>query len=473
MPVAKVAKGESLELRIASAAYEGAAIGRLDTLVVFVRGGVPGDRVRARVIRCRRRYVEAVVEEVIEPSPHRVQPVCRYFGTCGGCSWQHVDYPHQLEFKRQQVHDLFERVGGFRDVEVRPTLASPDTYHYRNKMEFTFGNRRWLSRPEIDQRKTVRRDFALGLHIPGRFDRVLNLEECYLQSPLSVSIVNAVRDLAVNQAWSAWDTIANRGYLRNLVIRVSRATGQVMVYVVTSRDEPTRMRVLTRELSSRFSEISTIVSGVNSAPSPVAKGECENVLHGSGLITDSIGDLVFTLAPTTFFQPNTAQAARLYGVVESFCALRGGETIYDVYCGAGGIAVFLAGKARRVVGIENDERSVKCARQNAQANHVDNCGFEAGDARLLADAKFRAAHGRPDVVVLDPPRAGLQPDLSSALLEVAPERIVYVSCNPATQARDLQALSARYALEAVQPVDMFPHSYHIENVAVLRLRSRT
>jgi 23S rRNA (uracil1939-C5)-methyltransferase len=467
--VAQLVKGETTELEIQAAAYEGVGVGRVEELVVFVRGGVPGDRVRARVARLKRRFAEAAVEEVLRPSPERVEPRCPHFGVCGGCSWQNASYDLQLRFKREHVRDLFKRIGALPDVVVRPVIGSARPYEYRNKMEYTFGASRWLTQEEIAGAEPIQKDFALGLHIRQRFDKILDLRVCHLQAPVSWAILNETRVIALEQQWTAYDTRRHEGYLRNLAIRTSDHTGEVMVNLVTSESDADRMRLLTERLTAKFPGITTLINSVNSTRSPVAAGE-EAIYFGPGTITERIGDLLFTIGPSSFLQPNTAQAERLYQVVSALAELSGSEAVLDLYCGLGGISLFLASQALEVIGVENHSPSVKAAEENATRNSIANCRFFADDAARFLMEFDASAGGAPDVVTLDPPRSGVHPDVCKGLLRLRPERIVYVSCNPATQARDLQALTEAYEIEVAQPVDMFPQTYHIENVVALRRR---
>ncbi len=462
-------KGQVIELSLESAAFEGVAVGRYNGLVVFVKNGVPGDRIRVEVRRKKRRHAEAALLEILQGSPHRVEPRCRYFDSCGGCSWQNTDYAEQLEFKRVQVEQLLRRIGGLEVPEVAPMLAAPDQFFYRNKMEFSFGARRWLTRSEIDSGRPLQKDFALGLHIPGRFDRILDLETCYLQAPPSAQIVNWVRDFAKARGWSAHDPRRQQGFLRHLVIRNGQKTGELMVNLVTSRLDSSRVDRLARQLHRSFPQIDTFVHSVNATRSPVAAGD-ENVLWGSGQIRDRIGNAVFGIAPTTFFQPNTLQAERLFSLALDFAELREDELVYDLFCGIGCIGIFLADHVRRVVGIELAPRSVEAARHNAARNGIDNCVFQCLSSESALGHDFLQQHGRPEVVFLDPPRVGLNRETIAALIEVAPARVVYISCNPATQARDLAMMATTYRLRRVQPVDMFPHTRHIENVVLLQRR---
>ena len=464
-----VSKGKTVELTIDSAAFEGSAVGRVDDFVVFVRNGVPGDRVRVLVKRKRKRHAEGVVEEILEPSPHRVEPRCPYFETCGGCTWQNYEYSQQLVSKRRQVIDLLERIGGLEVPKVAETIPSPKPYCYRNKMEFTFGSSRWLTKEEIESGEQLSRDFALGLHIPKRFDKILDLEECHLQSEESAAIVNHVRGIALREGWSARDSRAHEGYLRNLSIRIGARTQEILVNLVTSEAHPARMRMLCDELQEAFPQVTTFINSVNSTRSPVAAGE-ETVYCGEGSIRDRIGAYTFKIGAQTFFQPNTLQAEQLFQCVRNWAGLTGAEKVFDVYCGVGAISLFVSQGAAEVIGFDSQEQAIEDARGNALQNGVENCRFFARDAReALRPGVFREI-GRPHVIILDPPRVGLHKDVCRDLRESMTPRVVYISCNPATQARDLQLLSDRYRIVAVQPVDMFPQTYHIENVVLLESR---
>ncbi|GAB4241533.1 MAG: 23S rRNA (uracil(1939)-C(5))-methyltransferase RlmD [Acidobacteriota bacterium] len=464
------AKNEVVELEIESSAFEGKMVARLEGFVIFVPYAVPGDRIRARIVRRKKRYAEAVVEEVLRPSPFRVAPRCRYFGVCGGCRLQNVAYEKQLEMKATQVRDLLERIGGFADPAVAPVIPSPETYWYRNKMEFTFSNRRWLLPEEIAGGGELRKDFALGLHVPGRYDKVLNLEECFLQSETSARLVNRVREIALEQGWAPYDTLEHVGFLRNLVIREGQNTGERMVVLITRERDEAAMNFLAERLRSEFNDLTTFVNGVNSRRSPVAQGEEEFVHLGDGTIRDRLGELTFRITPGAFFQPNTLQAERLVEVIGEWARLEPRHLVFDLYCGIGSIGLSLAPKVRRVVGVESHAESVRLAILNARENGIENAEFRQGDALDALKPDFLRRVGKPDVVILDPPRAGVHPDVVKALLRLKPPRIVYTSCNPATLARDLQLLAAAYELEGVQPVDMFPQTFHVECVAALQLR---
>ncbi len=462
-------KGQVVELTIESAAFQGSTVARHNDLVVFVRKAVPGDRLLAKIRRKRKRYAEASAEELLEPSPHRVDPRCRHFEACGGCTWQNYEYAHQLASKAQQVTDLFERIGDLELPAIRPTIPSPEIYCYRNKMEFTFGASRWLTREEIASGQELERGFALGLHIPKRFDKILDLQECHLQSPPSAGLVNFFRRLALDNEWSAYNSRSHTGYLRNLVIRTGTRTGQLLVNLVTSRSEPQRMEQACRELLKAFPETTTFINSVNDTHSPVAAGD-ETILHGEGFIHDQVGKNQFRIGTTTFFQPNTLQAEKLFSVAREMAGLKGDETVFDLYCGIGAISLFLSESAALVAGFDNHEQSIRDAALNSRSNGVENCRFFAMDAREALRPGVTRQLGIPHLLVLDPPRAGLHKDVSRAVLHSSVPRLVYISCNPATQARDLKILSPRYRIQAVQPVDMFPHTYHIENVVLLEER---
>ncbi len=471
-------RGAELDLAIEKFADRGRSLARLDGYVVFVAGAVPGDRVRARLFKRRRSFGEARLLEVLEPSPLRTEPRCEYFGTCGGCKWQHVQYAAQLDAKRQAVAEALAHTGGFDleglGVEVRPTLgAEPDPeygapYFYRNKMEFSFSTHRWLTDWEIASGEEMDRGFALGLHVPGRFDRVLDLGVCYLQSELSARIVNATRALAKAEGWAPWDVRNHTGFLRHLVLRTPEHTAEVMANLVTNGHDAERMGEYAAMLKEEFPEVTTLVNTINTGKAQTAFGEAIHTVFGPGVVHDRIGPHTFEIAPNAFFQTNTRQAERLYTVARAFADLDPDDLVYDLYCGAGTISLFVADAVRRVVGVELVEEAVENARRSAAANGVENCTFVVGDMLKLFTPAFVEEHGHPDVLIVDPPRAGMHPKVVAQVARLRPEQIVYVSCNPQTQARDLQLLGDGYRIEAVQPVDLFPHTHHVENVISLR-----
>ncbi|MGA9116525.1 MAG: 23S rRNA (uracil(1939)-C(5))-methyltransferase RlmD [Bacteroidota bacterium] len=463
-------RGEEVTLLLEDFASEGKSVARLEGLVFFVEGGVPGDRVRAEVRKVKKQHAEAELRSVLDPSPLRTEPRCRHFGLCGGCRWQHVAYPHQLAFKAQQVRDALERIGGFRGVEVHPALGSPDSYYYRNKMEFSFGER-WLTEEEMAAGGADR--FGLGLHRARRFDRVLDIRECHLQRDPASALLNEVRDFCRERSLEVFSTRTQRGYLRHLVIRASRNTPDLMVNLVTSAHDPPVLGALVQRLVGKFPELSTVVNNVTTRKSQVALGEEERVYYGSGFITERLGARTYRISANSFFQTNTLQAERLYDRVREMARPHAGDLLYDLYAGTGTIALHLAGDVREVVGVESSEAAVEDARGNARMNGVENCRFAAGDLKEWLSGPGPRTAGPPDVVIVDPPRSGMHPKAAGMLAALGARRIVYVSCNPATQARDLKIIcgGGEYAVAEVQPVDMFPHTFHIESVAALERRT--
>jgi 23S rRNA (uracil1939-C5)-methyltransferase len=466
-------RGDLLTLALEQFAFEGKSIGRVDGLVVFVTGAVPGDEVKVELTKVKKSFCEARAVEVLVPSPLRAEPRCRYFGTCGGCRWQNVRYEAQLAFKRRHVIDALERIGGVQGVSVKETLGSTNNYFYRNKMEFSFGER-WRTTEELQRQNGPGEQepgdaFALGLHIPERYDRVLDIEECWLQSGLSTQIVNAVREFARRRGLLVYSPRTQTGYLRNLVIRQSTHTGELMVNLVTREDLPESMNALAGQLLRLFPSITTICNNITDRQSQVAVGDREVVYHGPGFITERIGSRTYRISANSFFQTNTLQAERLYEAARYMAQLVPADLVYDLYSGTGTIALHIADDVQAVVGIEQAASAVEDARRNAALNNVRNCSFVLGDIKeVLAERRGELnTHGTPDVMIIDPPRVGMHPDVVRAVLEMNPHRIVYISCNPATQARDIALLVPRYRIEDVQPVDMFPHTFHIENIVAL------
>ena len=464
-------RNDILELTIESSGFEGTSIARHEGMVVFVEGAVTGDVVRARVFKTKKKHIEAKVVEVLRPSSERTVPRCRYFGTCGGCKWQHVKYESQLAFKQQHVIDALERIGGFKGVNVLPIVPSKEIYFYRNKLEFSFGDQPWLETPPSDGELRAG-GFSLGFHIPQRFDKILDIDECHLESELSNGILNTVRKFALENDLPVYTSIPQAGYLRNLVIREGKNTGDVMVNLVTYDDRPEVMTKLSGELTREFPEIVTVVNNINSKRANIAVGDSEKVYYGDGFITEKIAEHLFQVSANSFLQTNTHQAETLYAIVKKMAGLQPTDTVYDLYCGTGAISIYIAGGVRQVVGIELIESSIANARKNAKANGVVNCEFVAGDLKdlLTKDVAWKEKYSKADVLIIDPPRSGMHPKAVEEVGEMRTPRIVYVSCNPATLARDLQLLARfGYSIENVQPVDMFPHTYHIESVTRLTL----
>lgn len=461
-------KGQIADVRIDKAAFEGKGIGKLDDRVIFIKNSAPGDYVKTRIIKKRKNFFLGLLLEVLEPGPERVEPVCRHAGLCGGCTWQHVSYEEQLRFKREHVRDHIQRIGGLRELEPLATIGAKQQLHYRNKMEYSFGDRKWLTREEIDSGAPVNnKDFAAGMHIPGRYDRILNLEECYLQIPVSYRILDFIRNYAIENSIPAYNPVKKEGVLRNLMIRNSHYTGDLMVNLVTFTDIRDEITALTEKLLTEFPEITTVVNNINDTWSPTSEGRIEHVIYGPGYIRELLGGYEYRIDANTFFQTNTLQAEALFNAAKNFASLNPDDLVFDLYCGVGSLSMFVCEDVRQVVGIELNPVSVKNARENAERNKVENCRFETGDMKDVFTNTFIRKYGKPDVIFTDPPRAGMHPDVVKTLNELAVDRLVYVSCNSSTMARDLALLNESYEIGRVQPVDMFPQTYHIETVAEL------
>ncbi len=460
-----VRKGETIQLEIHKMAYGGAGVGRVDGFVVFVRGGVPGDLLQARVYRKKKEYAEARILEVISPSPHRVEAPCPYSGHCGGCPWQHVADEKQLEYKREHVFESLGHIGGLKEAPVRNILPAPKQFGYRNKMEFSFSDRRWFLPHELDRRGTEE-GFALGLHVPGTFSKVIDVEACLLQEETGNQILRETKGFVKESRIPPYGLKSHQGFWRFLTLRHSKAHDCWMVNVVTSEERPDVMSSLARRLSERFTNIETVVNSINSRKAAIAVGEKETVLTGRGWIRDRIGPFTFQISASSFFQTNTLAALTLYEQVRAFARLTGRETVLDLYSGTGTIPIFLSQKVHSVTGIEINADAVQDAQRNCQDNGIDNCRFICGDIR----ERLSALDERPDVLIIDPPRAGMHKDVLAQVMDLSPERVVYISCNPATLARDLGEMTRDYELLEIQPVDLFPHTYHVEAVAGLRAR---
>ncbi len=464
-------KGAEIELKIDSAAFQGKGIGKLDGLAVFVPNTAPGDHIKARITKKKKSFAEAKLLEVIDEGPHRVEPKCQHAANCGGCSWQHVSYDHQKEFKREHVRDHLHHIAGLKDLEVNPIIGCKTPFYYRNKMEYSFGHKRWLTREEIQRDEYVDdRCFAAGLHAPGRYDKILNLHECHLQDPISYEILDFVRSWCIEHDVAPFNPVDREGFMRNLVIRNSYYRDDLMVNIVTYHDDQDCIQKLSDALLEKFPAITTIVNNVNDTKSPTAVGRYEHTIHGPGYITDQIGDYSFNIDANAFFQTNTAQAEQLYEVVKAFADIQQEDIVYDLYCGVGTLTIFLSDKAKKLIGIELEKVTINNAKKNAQQNNVENISFVKGDMKDVFTSDVIDQHGSPDCLITDPPRAGMHDDVVDQLNQLRIPKLVYVSCNSATMARDLEKLSEVYNILEIQPVDMFPQTYHIETVANLRLK---
>ncbi|MEJ5301911.1 MAG: 23S rRNA (uracil(1939)-C(5))-methyltransferase RlmD [Bacteroidales bacterium] len=452
-------------LEIVDAGAEGMAVGRFNDMVVFVPWAAPGDVVKVQVTRKRKKYMEARLLEVIQPSPQRTRPWCSHFGICGGCRWQHLDYQWQLYYKAKWVKDALIRLGKFEMPEPEPILASPDIQYYRNKLEYTFSDRRYLHGHEKADDINIKQD-GLGFHLPGRFDRILDIDYCYHQPEPSNAIRLALKDFALKNGIPFQNLKSHNGLLRNVIIR-NNQEGEFMVIVVFSAKDNDNISKVMQFLKDSFPQIHSLYYVVNTKVNDTLY-DLEPVLYsGQPFIYETLENLRFRIGPLSFFQTNTRQALRLYQVAREYAGLSGQELVYDLYTGTGTIACFVAPYARKVVGIEYVEAAVRDAEINARENNLRNVSFFSGDMASVLNDFFMELHGKPDVVITDPPRAGMHPDVVGQILKASPQRIVYVSCNPATQARDVSLLSENYRVERVQPVDMFPHTSHAENVMLL------
>lgn len=457
-------------VEITGVAAEGNAIARIDgDLVVFVPYGAPGDVATIKIDRKKHRYAEGHIVEIEKPSELRVDPRCEHFGTCGGCRWQHLPYPYQLQCKQQQVVDCLERIAKVELPSISPIKGSSQVWEYRNKMEYTFSNRKWLTWDQMRTGQQVEERNGAGFHIPDAFDKVLDINKCHLQDDLGNRLRLFVKNYALSHGLTFFDLKAQTGLLRTLMIRIT-STGQTMAMLAFGEDDPAAYKPLLDAVREAFPELTSLMYVVNTKAND-SYADLEILLH-SGLpyVEEEMEGLHFRVGPKSFYQTNSRQAHELYTVVRDLAALTGNELVYDLYTGTGTIAQFVASKARKVIGIEYVDDAIRDARLNAKVNGLDNTEFFAGDMKDVLTTDFIAQHGRPDVIIVDPPRAGMHPDVVNVILEAAPQRIVYVSCNPATQARDIALLDASYRVAAVQPVDMFPHTQHVENVCLLTRR---
>ncbi|MDR2449125.1 MAG: 23S rRNA (uracil(1939)-C(5))-methyltransferase RlmD [Prevotellaceae bacterium] len=454
------------DITITDIAAEGKAIGRHEGKVIFVPYAIPGDVVNVQVIKSRHDYVEGIIKDIVTPSPHRVAPFCSHFGTCGGCKWQLLPYKMQLDYKEQQVFEQLSRIGKLTDLSIQPILPAKETLYYRNKLEFTFSGKRWLSNDEIAHKETVEQRCGLGFHIPGMFDKVLDIETCYLQPNPSNEIRLAIKQYALAHQLPFFNIREQTGFLRTLIIRNSVSSGEVMVIAVFAHDDEKQRNGLLQYLQQQFPAITSLFYVINNKRNDTIHDLEVNLFSGRSHMEEQLEDLSFKISPKSFFQTNSKQALRLYRVIRDFAGLTGKETVYDLYTGTGSIALFLARQASLVVGVEMTEDAITDAQQNAARNRIYNTKFYAGDMKDLFKPDFIAANGRPDVIVLDPPRAGIHPDVAGNILDSGVQRLVYVSCNPATQARDMAWLSSHYHITEVQPVDMFPHTHHVENIVL-------
>lgn len=454
------------DVEIIDVAAEGNAIAKVDQLVVFVPFGAPGDRVDIQIEKKKKSYAQGRIAAMRQPSPMRETPPCSHFGICGGCRWQHLPYSYQLESKRRQVVDALERIAKVKLPEIPATLGSSQIWEYRNKMEYTFSNRCWLTFEQMRSGEEFPDRNAAGFHIPGAFDKVLDIDRCYLQDDISNRMRHFVKDYGKEHGLPFYDLRAQEGFLRTMMVRIA-STGEIMVVLVVGDDRREELRALLDAFKAEFPEVTSLMYVINTKVNDTFSDLPVELYAGKDYIEEEMEGLRFRVGPKSFYQTNSRQAYELYKVVRDFARLTGRELVYDLYTGTGTIANFVSRKARKVVGVEYVPEAIEDAKVNSERNGITNTLFFAGDMKDVLTDGFIAEHGRPDVMIVDPPRAGMHQSVVDTILRAEPPVIVYVSCNPATQARDLALLDCKYSVEAVQPVDMFPHTQHVENVVRL------
>ncbi|GHT76516.1 23S rRNA (uracil-5-)-methyltransferase RumA [Bacteroidia bacterium] len=454
------------KILITGIAAEGKAIAKYNDWVVFVPFVVPGDVVDIQLTRRKNSYAEGKAVYFHEYSPQRTEAFCEHYGFCGGCKWQILPYSEQIRYKQQQVVDNLTRIGKVELPEISPILGSEKTQFYRNKLEYTFSNRRWMKPEEIQMRETIADWDALGFHIPGLFDKVLDIRKCWLQAGPSNAVRLEIKDFCLKNGYTFFDLRAQEGLMRNLIIRTS-TTGEVMLIVVFYEDDEEKRNTLLNHIAEKFPEITSLLYIVNQKANDTITDQEVHAFKGKDHIFETMEGLKFKIGAKSFYQTNSEQAYNLYKIVRDFAELKGNELVYDLYTGTGTIANFVAENARQIIGIEYVPEAIEDAKVNSEINGINNTLFFAGDMKDLLNAEFVETYGRPDVVITDPPRAGMHDDVIDTLLFCEPEKIVYVSCNPATQARDINRLNLKYKVTQIQPVDMFPHTHHVENVVLL------
>lgn len=458
-------------VKIEAVAAEGKSLAHVDGTVVFVEFAVPGDIVNVKVTKKKKNYMEGFILEIVKPSEDRLQPFCEHFGICGGCRWQPLPYDMQLKAKQQQVWDQLVRIGHLEIPDISPILPSDKTKYYRNKLEFTFSNKRWIYNNEDPDSLTDEERLGLGFHVGKFFDKVLDIKHCSLQPEPSNEIRLFIREYAVTHNLEFYNIRENTGFLRNIIIR-NNQVGDVMLTVCFAYDDQDKIVPMLDAIAAEFPQIKSLHYVINEKLND-SISDLDCILYkGEDAIWETMGKLKFKIGPKSFYQTNSEQAYKLYSVAKEFAALTGNEVVYDLYTGTGTIAQFISDKASKVIGIEYVKEAIEDAWINAEANGITNCTFFDGDMKDILTADFIKEHGKPEVMIIDPPRAGMHPDVVKVIMEAAPERIVYVSCNPASQARDLAMMSPMYEITAVQPVDMFPHTMHVENVCALKLKDK-
>jgi len=457
-----IRRGDTIELSVEKVVYGGRGLAHLNNVAIFVANTVPGDRIIAKVVKTKKNFAEARILEVIEASPHRIIAPCPYSDFCGGCTWQCIEYEKQLEYKHALVMELLKHIGMTTDFTMHPPLASPQIFEYRNKMEFSFSDKKWLLPKERDEKKD-NNSFALGLHVPGTFDKIIDIEGCLLQKEKGNEILREAKRYIRESGIPVYGLKTHQGFWRYLMLRHSYFFDEWMVNIITSEKRDPPIQLLASILKDRFNEIATIINNINTRRGGTAVGERENVFTGEGHIKDKIGPFTFEISANSFFQTNTSMAEKLYQSVKDFASLTGKEIIFDLYSGIGAMSIFLASQAARIIGVDISNAAIADAKRNCQLNGIDNCEFVCGDVKMFL-SEFTI---QPDVLIADPPRVGMQREVIDRILRLLPKRIIYISCNPSTLARDVALLKEGYTLEEVQAIDLFPNTYHIESVARL------
>ena len=463
-------KNISLEnIEVINTASKGKSIARHDGRVIFINGAIPGDICNITVFKKRRKYWEARIDKIIKKSKYRIEPKCSHFGTCGGCKWQNMQYEAQLNFKQNEVLNNLSKIGGVTIDKYNKILGSKKTYNYRNKMEFTFSNKRWLTQEEILSNENIADKNALGFHVPGMFDKVIDIKTCHLQDEPSNTIRNRIREFALNNKLSFFDLKKQEGLLRNLMIRISKI-GEIMVLVQFFNDDSKKINLLMSFIKDSFSEITSLLYTINTKPNNTIYDQEIICYSGKSYIREKIENLTFKIGPKSFFQTNSEQAKLLYSSVRKLANIKNNDVVYDLYTGTGTIAQFISNNAKKVVGIDSVPEAIDAAMESAKDNNIRNCIFYSGDMKNIFSDEFILKNGKPDVIIADPPRDGMHKKVIEQLLKILAKRIIYVSCNPATQARDLALLKEKYNIKEIQSVDMFPHTHHVENILSLDLR---
>ena len=457
------------QIEITDVAAEGKSLARIDNMVLFVKNLVPGDIADIQVVRKRKKYMEGVAVKIHHKSAERIEPECKHFGICGGCKWQQLPYSKQLEYKQKQVTDSFERIGKVYSSTIQPVIASEETYYYRNKLEFTFSNSRWLTPEEINSENVIENKNAYGFHVPGRHDKVLQINKCHLQPDPSNMIRDSIGKYAMEKGYTFYDVIHHTGLMRNLIIR-NTSLNEWMVIVCFGEHDEEKTGDIMEFIKTNFPQITSLYYVINEKKNDTIGDLDIQLFCGKEYILEKFENCTFKIGPKSFFQTNSKQALNLYRITRDLAGLRKDELVYDLYTGTGTIANFVADKCKKVVGIEYVPEAIEDAKENSIMNNIENTVFYSGDIREILSDEFMRDNGKPDVMIIDPPRAGMHPDVTNKVLNSGASRIIYVSCNPATQARDIYILSEKYKVDLLQPVDMFPQTHHIENIARLVLK---